>query len=92
MVADVSAALLITAGLLLIGGVVAQWVDHWASTALDLASAALLSLVLVLWLAIGEWLSAAFVTVSLLVALAMFLGHRRDRHGPAHLRTEASDD
>lgn len=85
MITGVSAVLLIAAGLLLIGGVLAQWLGHWASTALDLASAALLAVVLVLWLAIGEWLSAAFVTVSLLVALAMFWGHRRDRHGPSDL-------
>lgn len=92
MILGISAALLIAAGVLLIGGVVTQWLGHWASTALDLASAALLAVVLLPWLAIGEWLSAAFVTVSLLVALGMFWGHRRDRHGPSDLCAEATDE
>lgn len=77
---------------LVVGSLVAQALRHWASTALDLAAGAVMAVVLVGCVVAGNWFGVAAAALGVLLALAMFLGHRRDQHGPVDLRTEATDE
>jgi hypothetical protein len=77
---------------LLVSSLVAQALRHWSSTALDLAGAAVMAVVLVVCVVDGNWFGVAASTLCVLLGLAMFVGHRLDRHGPVDLRTEATDE